>query len=138
MTVGEIFKVMVWQQTDDGGFETMVELTAPREMLAQFAPQAVAAALGTTTQDAEPPKMAMEGPTETPEQATQRRKRRTKAEMEASRAAETVVTLDRSLTVTPIVQMPAPVYPEQAGDTTEHARAANMAEKNAYNPFGGN
>lgn len=85
--MGDLFRVIVFRETPDenGDYaqETVIEFAAPREMLAQFAPQAVAAALGD-----EPPKMAMEGPTETQEQATQRRKRRTKAEMEAARAAD--------------------------------------------------
>lgn len=99
--MGDLFRVIVFRETPDenGDYvqETVIELAAPREMLAQFAPQAVAAALGTTAQDAalvtrvDPPKMAMEGPAETPEQKTERRKRRTKAEMEAARNGETTV-----------------------------------------------
>lgn len=93
--MNDTYRVMVIRETEDEDGEMnstrLIELAAPREMLAQFAPQAVAAALGTTAQEATPPKMAMEGPAETPEQKTERRKRRTKAEMEAARNGETTV-----------------------------------------------
>jgi hypothetical protein len=127
MTVGDLYRVIVFRETIGengvGDSKTMVELAAPREMLAQFAPQAVAAALGTTAQDATPPRMAMEGPAETPEQATQRRKRRTKAEMEAARMAEATVS-----------ELAAVAQVGETADTV--IESAMPVEARPYSPFG--
>jgi hypothetical protein len=129
--MGDLYRVIVFRETpDENGddvSETMIELAAPREMLAQFAPQAVAAALGTTAQDAEPSKMAMEGPAETPEQATQRRKRRTKAEMEAARMAEAAVS-----------EMAAVAQVGETADTVIDSRPIPVETPTSgnYSPFG--
>jgi hypothetical protein len=131
MTVGDLFRVIVFRETtDEDGDEvskTVVELAAPREMLAQFAPQAVAAALGAPAQEVTTPKMATEGPTETPEQATQRRKRRTKAEMEAARMAEAAVS-----------EMAAIAQVGETADTVIDSRPIPVETPTSgnYSPFG--
>lgn len=132
--MGDLYRVIVFRETPDESSDmisvTLVELAAPREMLAQFAPQAVAAALGTTAQDAA--LVTRVDPPETAEQAVQRRKRRTKAEMEAARNGETTVQTS-GVGGGPVTQIPVPAYPE-------HPRTAKVAEvdekKVAYNPFG--
>lgn len=143
--MGDLYRVIVVRETDAnadvGVTETIVELAAPREMLAQFAPQAVAAALGTTAQDAalvtrvDPPRMAMEGPAETDGNygpgEPRVRKRRTKAEMEAARAAEgeplalaEVMPTSKAPTVTTTFESAKPIPVE------------TPTSGSAYRPFG--
>lgn len=95
--MGKQYVVTVFEvDTESDSETTLVELRAPVEMLAQFAPQAVAAALGASAaavEAPEQPRMAMTGPTLAdvsygPDTAARVRKRRTKAEMEAARRAE--------------------------------------------------
>lgn len=113
--MGDIYRVVVTREgaeTDD--VSVVVELAAPTEVLARFAPSAVASVLGSTIEDdvpggvyAEPVRHEQAG------QPKQRRPRRTKAEMEAARAVE--VHTD---------PVPADVVPDVS------------IEKDTYNPFG--
>lgn len=146
--MGDLYRVIVVRETDanadDGVTETIVELAAPREMLAQFAPQAVAAALGTTAQDAalvtrvDPPRMATEGPAETTEQKTERRKRRTKAEMEMARALENGGSVTRGNDGQITIDDPGPREDEPLSVVTtfESAKPVPAEPEKQYNPFG--
>lgn len=73
---------------DDEVRAVLVELRAPAEMLRQFAPSAVAAALGSTVSDEVPGGVYGAETDPGPEVQPKTRRRRTKAEMEAVRAAE--------------------------------------------------
>lgn len=148
--MGKSLVVTVFEVDDDGDETTLIELRAPVEMLRQFAPQAVAAALGTATtvtnQQLDDARERLQGigvlSSEGNFGAGQpKRRRRTKAEMEAARTAETepimlaeVMPAPEAPTATTTFESAKPV---PADNTTEHARAANVAERNAYSPFGG-
>ena len=112
--MGVKYRVMVIRETetdDEVSSERLVELAAPVEMLRQFAPSAVAAALGTSAMDAA---LTTRIDPEPEAQADRpKRARRTKAEMEAARAAE-------------------------AGAEEKVAEPQPMAMEGGYNPFGGN
>ncbi len=118
--MGNMYRVLI--EGPDG--ETVVDLTAPVEMLRQFAPAAVGAALGAeSVQVGEPPKMAMDAPTVAEGEQKQRRPRRTKAEMEAARAAEP------STPESPAIPDPEPAPMAMAG-------GGRGPEPEVYNPFG--
>lgn len=113
--MGNMYRVLI--EGPDG--ETMVDLTAPVEMLRQFAPAAVGAALGAeSVQVGEPPRMAMDAPTAAEGEQKERRRRRTKSEMEAARAAE----------VSASEQAPINTVPSETPPTTP-------AEQGTYSPF---
>lgn len=99
--MGDIYRVMVTRETelDDGDVMVtkLIELAAPREMLAQFAPAATAAALGTSEQvtdqqlDDARERLQDIGVISSNSNfgaGQPKRRRRTKAEMEAARRAE--------------------------------------------------
>ena len=130
--MGDIYRVVVTREgaeTDD--VSVIVELAAPAEVLARFAPAAVASVLGSTIEDdvpggvyAEPVRHEQAG------QPKQRRPRRTKAEMEAARAAE----IEKSAIAEPHNAM----ITERGNDGEPVAPMAmdGPAEVAAYNPFG--
>jgi hypothetical protein len=127
--VGNLYRITVTDMMaeDDNGM--LIDLAAPVEMLRQFAPAAVAAALGTPAVTDEQIDQARERleligflPSE-PEQP--KRRRRTKAEMEAARAAEST---ELNHPAPEVHTDPIPV--ETMPDV--------QIEKAAYNPFGNN
>lgn len=113
--MGNMYRILI----ESGDGETVADLTAPVEMLAQFAPEAVARLLREATPEAEgdtpaPPEAGNYGP------GQPKRRRRTKAEMEAARAAEP------STPESPAIPDPGPAPMAMDGP----------AEVAAYNPFG--
>lgn len=116
--MGKIYKVAVTVVEDDEYVGTVLELAAPIEMLRQFAPSAVAAALGTTAMDAAMTTRIDPEASEAPTEQKERRRRRTKAEMEAARAAESNTPEERATPEPASIAMSGPV------------------ETAAYNPFG--
>lgn len=107
--MGDIYRVTVTREgaeTDD--VSVVVELAAPVEMLRQFAPSAVAAALGTTAMDAAMTTRIDPEP-EAPTEQKERRRRRTKAEMEAARAAESNTPEERATPERASIAMSGPV-----------------------------
>lgn len=130
--MGKIYKVTVTEVEDDVD-RMIIELTAPVEMLRQFAPAAVAAALGEAEQPIVTP--APNGEPEPFNAKTHdepvRRKRRTKAEMEAARAAD-AETAPRQVTGDQSAFTPEPIPPSETVTTADPAKAE---PKPAYNPF---
>lgn len=111
--MGNMYRILI----EGGDGETVADLTAPVEMLAQFAPEAVARLLREATPEAEG---GAPVPPETPAEQKERRRRRTKAEMQAARAAEP------STPESPAITDPGPAPMAMDGP----------AEVAAYNPFG--
>lgn len=131
--MGNMYRVLI--EGPDG--ETVVDLTAPVEMLRQFAPAAVGAALGAeSVQVGEPPRMAMDGPVAAPgSEPKERRRRRTRAEMEAARAQAAEATTGESpadAVPSDEVPAPAPVWPVPAPGRS----LVPPTESATYNPFG--
>lgn len=145
--MGDTYRVMVIRETEDEDGEMnstrVIELAAPVEMLRQFAPQAVAAALGAgapvTDEQLDDARKRLQGigvisSNDEPNgnyghgQPKSRKPRRTKAEMEAARAAETVESAESETTESDTEPIP--------GEKARAAHVAEVAEKNAYNPFG--
>ena len=114
--MGSMYRILI----ESGDGETVADLTAPVEMLAQFAPEAVARLLNEATPEAEG-----DTPTapETPAEQKERRRRRTKAEMEAARAAEP------STPESPAAPEPEPAPMAMAG-------GGRGPEPEVYSPFG--
>ncbi len=129
--MGKIYQVTVQEIMEDGDGVSVIELTAPVEMLRQFAPSAVAAALGTSAQEADEQGLPdRSAPTETAESgvAKERRRRRSKVEMEAARAGEsTVQTAEVGGGPAPMA-MDGPAAVVVAGEPVPEAKA--------YLPFG--
>lgn len=116
--MGSMYRILI----ESGDGETVADLTAPVEMLAQFAPEAVARLLREATPEAGEQSVPANrdyliGATDQP--SKERRRRRTKAEIEAARAAEQHPAPD--ISTDPI---PAEVVPDTSID------------RNTYNPFG--
>lgn len=108
--MGNMYRILI----ESGDGETVADLTAPVEMLAQFAPEAVTRLLREATPEAEGD--TPEAPASPAEPKERRRRRRTKAEMEAARAADPLHTAEDQAAPAPA---PAP-----------------KSEAPAYNPFG--
>lgn len=107
--MGNMYRILI----EGGDGETVADLTAPVEMLAQFAPEAVAGLLREATPEVEGGAPAVP---ETPAEPKERRRRRTKAEMEVARAADPLHTPEDQAAPAPA---PKP-----------------KSEAPAYNPFG--
>lgn len=109
--MGDIYRVTVTREgaeTDD--VSVIVELAAPAEVLARFAPSAVASVLGSTIEDDVPGGVYAEPVRhEQASQPKQRRPRRTKAEMEAARAAESNTPEERATPEPAPIAMSGPV-----------------------------
>lgn len=114
--MGNMYRILI----EGGDGETVADLTAPVEMLAQFAPEAVARLLREATPEAggDTPtnRDYLIGATEQPPK--ERRRRRTKAEMEAARTPE------------------SPAAPEPEPAPMAMAGGGRGPEPEVYNPFG--
>lgn len=97
--MGNMYRILI----ESGEGLTVADLTAPVEMLAQFAPEAVARLLREATPE-------VQGDTPTTPKFTDaepvRRKRRTKAEMEAARAAEAQESVQEDLATGNVTEAP--------------------------------
>lgn len=136
--MGKIYQVTVQEIMEDGDGVSVIELTAPVEMLRQFAPSAVAAALGTsvqvTDQQLDDARERLQGigviSSEGNFGAGQpKRRRRTKAEMEAARNGEIAVQATDPgggpITLAEVMPIPAATVPD-----------TQVEKAGTYNPFG--
>jgi len=151
METYRVYVEKVIQDSDgDSAYTTVIELMAPREQLARFAPGVVAEALGantmvrvdnstatfTSTFQAEnpaPTDIAAEIDSVTRDetgQVTTRRRRRTKAEMEAARAAEEAAEQARARELTRDADAATVVAETLVADG-----ATAKAPEAPYNPF---
>lgn len=118
--MGSMYRILI----EGGDGETVADLTAPVEMLAQFAPEAVARLLREATPETNEQGVSAALADTASEQSRQRRPRRTKAQMEADRLAAEQSSALASMTDDGSVPGPAPMAMD------------GPAEVAAYNPFG--
>lgn len=139
--MGKIYKVTVTMVEDDEYVGTVLELAAPAEMLRQFAPSAVAAALGATISDNVPGGVYGIESTSEPEPESgnygpgqpQRRRRRTRAEMEAARAAERATAENQAVAQ---VGETADTVIERNAEPVAPVIGSAVDQQTGYNPFG--
>jgi len=142
--VGKQYVVTVTAFETDGATEheemTVIELRAPVEMLRQFAPAAVAAALGATEQEkAEQPRIGIVDPQPRDEgnygSGQPKRRRRTKAEMEAARAG-TAKEVEQAEGAERAQQYEANVASMPNSEAVTTSDPGKAEPQPAYNPFG--